>query len=167
MGLLKRDFLFSDQKGQSLLEILISLAVVTLVLISVVSRATDAARNAAFSRNQVLSARFAQEGIEWARAQRDQMGWEAFEALIIAQALPVTYCVLDISIDLASLSSGNCSAGSVITNTIFDREVVFNHENPDAADEDRVDVVSTVSWTDSSGVHEAEYTTKLSEWLNP
>lgn len=155
---------FKFERGQSLLELLISFTIVTIVLVAVVSRATDAARSAAFARNEVLAARFAQEGVEWTRAQRDIMGWEAFETLITASGTTVFYCVLDIQTAITALATGTCASGSVITGTIFNRNIRFDHFTGGANEENYVTLRVTVNWSDSAGNHNAEYFSRLSDW---
>jgi type II secretory pathway pseudopilin PulG len=162
----------NEKKGQALLEIIISIAVVSIALVAIVSRAVEAVKNSNFARNQVLAARFAQEGVEWARAQRDQMGWTAFENLIVnIDHSPVTYCVLDLSENL-SCRSYSCTSITIapclstIPGTPFTRQIRFTYVNPDATTEDRIDVQATVEWTDNNGTHNAQYTTILSEWFD-
>jgi type II secretory pathway pseudopilin PulG len=159
-----------SQSGQTLLEILISLAIVTIVLVAIVSRATESIRNTNFSRNKVLAARFAQEGVEWAREQRDRMGWTDFENLIsTVEGGDVTYCVLVFSESL-SCRLTSCSNITIapctgtIGSTIFNREIRFIHVDPDALDQDRVTAQVTVSWSDSIGTHNSQYETVFSEW---
>ncbi|MCH7951466.1 hypothetical protein IH980_01835 [Patescibacteria group bacterium] len=149
------------RNGQMLIEILIAIAVVVLVLVAVVSRVVEAVRNANFARNQVLATRFAQEGIEWTRSQRDRLGWTDFVTALDGN--PVTYCVLDLSSNIEVLSAGSCTG--TISGTIFDREIVIdfvNDSDPDA--EDYVDVTSTVSWQDRVGTHDSTLVTRLSKW---
>lgn len=152
------------QSGQTLLEIMIAFAVVSMILVVLVSKAAESVRNTSYARNQIKAARYAQGGIEWAREQRDRMGWINFEDEINDYANPVTFCVLEFTDVLEDLSFGSCAAGNFISGTIFNREIIFDLEDPDASDEDRVDVIVDVNWTDSIGGHQVIYTTKLSEW---
>ena len=50
--------------GQSLLEVMVALAVSTLVLTSLVSAVVVSVRNARFAKNQSLATKYAQEGID-------------------------------------------------------------------------------------------------------
>jgi type II secretory pathway pseudopilin PulG len=151
------------KNGQTLIEILIAIAVVVLVLVAVVSRVVDAVGNANFARNQLLSTRFAQEGIEWTRSQRDRLGWDEF--VFALDSDPVTYCVLDLSTNpnLEDLTSGTCAG--VIPGTLFDREIDIDYTDVgDPSIGDYVEVTVAVSWQDRIGDHSTVLSTRLSDW---
>jgi type II secretory pathway pseudopilin PulG len=159
------------ENGQAMIEILVAIAVVVLVLVAVVSRVVESVANATFARNQLLATRFAQEGIEWTRSQRDRMGWTAFEDRLLADGDPVTYCVSDLSEDLTCLEDSSCVSLSkdpcsgTIAGTVFDREIEIDHSNsgnPDIGN--YVDVTVTVSWQDRIGDHTSQLGTRLSRW---
>lgn len=58
-------------KGQSLIEVVAALAVMTIVLLSLVALTTYAVRNASFARDQSLATQYAQEEIDKIRQSRD------------------------------------------------------------------------------------------------
>lgn len=152
---------FSSDSGQTLVEILVAIAVIILVLVAVVSRAVDSVRNSIFSRDQVLATRFAQEGIEWARSQRDRLGWGEFTLALDGD--PVTYCVLNLASNLETLSPVGCA--DPIPGTIFLREVSFDYEAVADPSGDYADVTAVVSWTDRTGTHASTLGTRLSQWI--
>ena len=149
------------ESGQTLVEILVAIAMVVLVLVAVVGRSVDSVRNSIFSRNEILATRFAQEGIEWDRSQRDRLGWNAFVAALDSN--PVTYCVLDLSQKIEDLTSGACTG--TISGTVFTREVSLNYQDEPNPNGDFVDVTVTVSWTDRIGDHTSNLGTRLSQWI--
>jgi prepilin-type N-terminal cleavage/methylation domain-containing protein len=156
----------SEKSGQTLIEILVAIALITVVMVAVVSRTIEAVRNANFAKNQSLATRFAQEGVEWARIQRDGLRWDQFEALI-EPVSPVSYCVSDLSDDLADLSTGNCQLDlptDNIAGTIFDREVTFVFTEDLIVGRSYVTVNIAVFWTDNIGVHSSNLNTRLTEW---
>ena len=57
--------------GQSLFEVVVALAISTLVIIAVVSLAALSIRNTDFSKNKTLASKYAQDATEWLRGQRD------------------------------------------------------------------------------------------------
>ena len=150
----------SGDAGQTLVEILVAVAMVVLVLVAVVGRSVDSVRNSIFSRNQILATRFAQEGVEWTRSQRDRLGWNALVSALDSD--PVTYCVLALTDSIENLTSGTCS--SVILGTIFNREVFIDYEDEPNPPGDYVDITVTVSWSDQVGDHASELGTRLSQW---
>ena len=153
---------YKFQQGQTLLEVMVAFAVVTMILVAIVSRGAESIRSAAFARSQVKATRYAQEGVEWVREQRDKMGWTNFEDEIAPG--PVTYCVPKVSSLLSSLSPAFCGAGDEIDGTIFSREVEFDYNAADASGEAFIEVLVTVTWEDSIGTHDVKYNTNLSKW---
>lgn len=155
------------EKGQTLIEILVAVAIITVAMVAVVARTVEAVRNANFARNQSLATRFAQEGVEWARIQRDSLRWSNFEA-VIQSASPVTYCVPDLELELADVISVNCDPASEADNiagTVFDRQVSFNFVEDLTGNGDYVEVEVIVNWQDSIGGHRSKLDTRLSEWV--
>lgn len=147
-----------EKNGQMMIEILVAVAVMVLVLVAIVSRVVDAVSNANYARNQLLATRFAQEGVEWARSQRDQLGWAAFENLVSSDP---TYCVSDINVNLGSPVS--CGPGDEITGTVFLREVSFDY-NLGGGVGPYADINVVVSWDDRVGTHQSDLNTRLSKW---
>lgn len=148
------------KNGQTLIEILIAVAIVVLVLVAVVSRVVEAVSSANFARNQTLATRFAQEGVEWARSQRDTLGWASFSPYILGTK---TYCLPDLSQNFKDLTAVSCSPGATIPGTIFLREIQFIYTAP-GGQEPYVNVKVTVSWQDRVGGHQSVLATRLSRW---
>src|SRR4030042_3024845 len=90
------------QTGQSMVEILIAMTVVTIVMVAMVSRAVEAVKSAQFARNKSLATRYAQEGVEWMRSERDQ-SWSEMAALLTDGVLE-EYCVPDVTVSLDSIT---------------------------------------------------------------
>lgn len=151
-----------NEAGQTLIEILIAVAVVMLVLVAIVSRVVDAVANANFARNQVMATRFAQEGIEWTRSQRDRLGWAGFVTALDGD--PVTYCVLDLASNpqLEAMTPGVCSG--TISGTLFSREVEIDFTDVPDPEGDFVRVEVRVVWQDRIGTHASTLGTILSRW---
>jgi Tfp pilus assembly protein PilV len=141
-----------NTKGQSLYEVLLAVAVATLILIAVVSLATVSIRNTSYSRNQTLAARYAQEAVEWLREERDT-DWIAFES----RAGGVLWCLNSTPPDWGA--SGGC-VNTTIANTPFGREVLLE----DTADPEVVQATVTISWEDARGTHVTRTVTRFSNW---
>ena len=58
--------------GQSLIEVLASISVILLVIVGIVLATVFAIKGSAFSKNQALATKYAQEGMEKVRSDRDQ-----------------------------------------------------------------------------------------------
>lgn len=132
-------------RGQSLFEVIFSLAVVALILAGIVPLASVAIRNATFSRNNSLATKYSQEASEWVREQRDT-SWS------------------NLSANLGTKNLGNLSwtaADCVITGMIFCRQITLSSTLVG-----RVDSIITVSWQDALGTHTVRNANTFTNW-NP
>jgi Tfp pilus assembly protein PilV len=156
------------QKGQSLFEVLFSVAITALILTGVVSLATSAVRNSSFSRNNSVAARMAQEANEWLRSQRDT-DWATFYSYVSSYQ---NYCLNNLN----WTNTGSCNTSSVSDSvggsSIFFREVNFmcgpNFNNWMSecvtSDPDTIEAQVSVSWTDSQGEHTVSTSTRFTDW---
>jgi hypothetical protein len=152
-----------SNSGQSLFEVIIALGVCALVLVGAISLSTSSVRNSSFARNNAQATKYAQEGVEWLREERDE-GWDEFR-----QNHTRT--------NLGSLSWNATSCD--IANTIFCRRIVsytcqFFQAGPPPvgpvarncgdATTNLIDVTIEVTWTDGQGDHNVRSATTLSRW---
>lgn len=135
----------SEEKGQSLVEMIVAIAVMMVVVVSLISVATTSLRNASFSRDQSLATKYAQDAIENVRAYRDQNPWRTFtsncETILTGIVLPSPFsfspgldCYVPGGVDNCSEAEQNC------------------------------EVKVVVSWADAKGTHKSELTTRLTNW---
>jgi len=136
--------------GQSLVEMIVSVGVVSLVLVGLISAITYALANAQFARNKASATKYAQEALEWMRHERDS-GWGAF-----AGRSDQTYCLTDLS----WLHAGSCEASEVITGTAFMRQATLTTN----ATSDRVDIELVVIWAQGTRTPEVKLNTYLSKY---
>ncbi|MBI4029222.1 MAG: prepilin-type N-terminal cleavage/methylation domain-containing protein [Candidatus Blackburnbacteria bacterium] len=139
----------NNERGQALLELIVVLLVLGLMITAVVSVVTNSVRNARFAKDQAQASRFAQEGLEWIRAQRDT-GWTNFQS-----KTDRTYCMQTLSWALQS----NCTSTQTISGTGFVRNSTLA-----TVDSNTVSVDVKVSWNDSMGSHQARQSTYLTNW---
>lgn len=142
-------------RGQSIIEIIIALAMMVLVLLALVWISIVAVRNANFSKNQALASQYSQELLEWLRSERDD-DWTAFVSRAGAAGAPTSYCFQNLSWP----GSGACSSGQTV-GAIFLRQGSL--EQVVAG---RVQVVITTTWQDASGPHQSALTSYLTNWKN-
>lgn len=144
-------------KGQSLFEVVVALAIVTLIVVAIVSLATNSIRNASFARNKTSATRYSQEASEWLRGQRDN-DWDIFAAR--SAATPgIVWCLSTLS---WPGSAGSCGASTYIGETLFKREAVLSY--PDPADLNNIQADIRTFWVDSQGDHEVKISTYLANW---
>lgn len=137
--------------GQSLVEILVAIGVVTLVLTALVAAVVMAIRGVNFSKQKIKATSLAQEGVEWVRNQRGNLGWSDFYAL--ATAAGIRYCLA--SLDFGEI--GSCGEAQLI-DSYYTRELVLT-----ASGSDEVGVVVTVTWQENQEF-ESKIETTLKRW---
>lgn len=141
------------QKGQSLFEVVVALAISTLIIVAVVSLASNSIRNSTYSKNKTLAASYAQEAMEWLRNQRDSNTAGFFASV---QTSP--WCLAILSFD----TPGACVSGQVIADTPFSREVSFSTTTLNS--KTVLEASVKVYWNDSQGYHEVVNNTDFTDW---
>ena len=123
-----------NNQGQTLVEVVLALAVASLVLLALTRVVTISLKSAQFSKNQTLATHHAQETMEVIRAYRDQNSWTDFS--IKANCESPT--------GLPGLTTG------------------FNRDIDCTIAGDKVTVIVTVSWDE--GAHETKLTSYFTQW---
>lgn len=138
------------EAGQSFFEVIIALALISIVLITIVALASTSIRASVFSRNQTTAQRYTQQASEWLRAEKDA-DWTLFKT----RASTPSYC-LD---SLYWLKSGDCTEFDFISETIFIRSVNFT-VNPDTSITNDL----KTQWSDAQGTHAATTSIIFTNW---
>ena len=144
-----------NESGQSLFEIILALAITTLITVALVALTATSIRNTTFSKNKTLASRYSQEATEWLRGERDA-DFSAFET----RALTPLYCFPSLSWSAASI--GACSSGQEIANTPFRREISFSSSLVNG--KTLIQASVRVYWSDAQGLHEVRSVTNFSDW---
>lgn len=149
---------YSDNNGQSLIEVIVAIGIVTLVLAGLVSAVTFSLSNSQFARNKALATKYAQEGMEWLRVQRDS-NWYAFNQM--SPDSGSLYCMSALPATITSLPPGACNT-LVIDDSydIFRREVTLTGNT----DDDRVNILLRVWWPQGTRDSEVSVNTILTKW---
>ncbi len=155
--------IFNLKIGQSLIEVVVALAIVIMLAISLVATTLLVQKASNNARNSTQATKLVQQNIEQVRVFRDRQsaGFDALPnsgcyTLDTANADPAAWTV-------SSLSScnGNPPNGAetvALNNTTFKRWIIF--DNPSST---KRTVTVTVTWTDSSGVQRVSNSTFLSK----
>lgn len=130
-------------------ELLIALAVAVLVVTGIVKVVTISTRNATFAKNQAEATRYAQEGLEWIRSERDQ-DWDLFTT-----RSNKLWCLRDLSWSKAS----SCTQDEKLEGTPFVRQADLTSLNDNS-----MEVLVRVRWTSPAGEHESRIDTRLTNW---
>lgn len=137
--------------GQSLFEVVFSVAIAAILVVGVVALAATSVRNSTSARNDSLAKNYAEEAGEWLREERDKE-WVAFKVNVDNST---KWCLKDLSWS----DNSACSSSDFITSTIFIRDVIFSVIN-----DNLIEVTIVVSWNDSQGAHEVRTVTRLANW---
>lgn len=141
-------------KGQSLFEVVLALALSTLIIVALVSLVSNSIKNSTYSRNKTYATHYTQEASEWLRGQRDG-DWDVFSTNYLFCPTPPHVQCFD------TLAWGNCGACSdtEFIGDLFKREISFSDIEADS-----VTVEVKTYWTDSQGIHEVRSNTILTDW---
>jgi len=140
------------EKGQSLFEMVLAIAIMTMIIVAVVILASNAIRNSSFSKNKTLSSRYSQEATEWLRGERDT-DWDIF--LTRATTSPTGYCLKTLEWG----SHGTCGDLDVIPGTSLIRELLLTNTSST-----QIETEVKVYWEDSQGIHETKTITSFTDW---
>ncbi len=143
------------EEGQSLFELVVAIAISALIIVAMVSLATNSIKNSNYSKNKALAASYAQETTEWLRGQRDSN----IDSFIISATTP-NWCLANLAFTKPAVNPSSCT--EVIAGTPFRRWVSFSISV--LGGKNVVQATVTVSWTDSGGVHEVKSATNFSDW---
>ena len=145
-------------KGQSLIEVVVSLGVAVVMAVSLIATSLLTQKTARTAKNNNQATKLAQESIEKIRVFRDRQGFGALTAntcLILDSSNPdPTHWVLTVG----------CVNGEGISasNTNFERKI----EIVDSSATSKL-VTVTVSWNEPGGTQTVKNQTFLSQWPSP
>ncbi|MEK7166141.1 MAG: hypothetical protein AAB874_05030 [Patescibacteria group bacterium] len=142
-----------NSTGQSLVEIIVGLGVISSVLGGLMSAITFSTSNTQFARNKTLATKYSQEAVEWLRVQRDA-NWYTFNSR--ASSGGSVYCF-----NTLTWNSGSCISTETINDDydIFRREVTLS--NPTTG---RVNVAIRVYWQQGARTSDVQVNTYLTRW---
>jgi len=150
------------QKGQTLFEMVIALAVVVLVITGIVKAVTTAIKNSTFARNKSEATRYSQEALEWVKTERDKRSWSDFTSKVLSSKA----CIPSLS---WPTQPSPCDAGldsNKIQNTIFFRNVTIQDTNNASCDsgDTACNVTMEVFWLDADTTHTSQLQTRVTNW---
>jgi type II secretory pathway pseudopilin PulG len=145
-------------KGQSLIEVLVALGIISLIVTTIASIVTSSLGNTQFSKDQNTATKYAQEGLEITRSARNS-DYNAFSVL------NGTYCLAKSVTALGSVQ-GNCAAN---IDNYYIRKIQI--ELVPGCGNNVSKVIATVAWQDgkctgNTYCHKSNLVTCLSR-VNP
>ena len=143
-------------KGQTIIEVLIALAVCAFIVSAAMTAVTSSLNNAQYSKAQNIATHYAEEGMEYMRKLRNQ-DWNYYYSNNVLRFLGSeqwAVSCLGSSLTLEPLTSGTgvCSSTYADGNHMFIRTVRGEKESSNCGGSLGVDVrkiIVTVAWSDS------------------
>lgn len=179
----------TNQKGQSLFEILFALAIMAMIGVAVVSLSVSAVRNNIYANNKTLANKYTMEGQEWIRNKRDNNYHDIWTRGGAYDSQPKAYCLSDLNdtnwfndpptykekdgeIDYNQMfgTGGNQCSTPILGESNIYRLIIMQRTDlsPTLMHLTNVDesirVLVVVHWTDGQGDHNAVAETYLTEW---
>lgn len=142
-----------QKKGQSLIELIVALGMMSLLLVALLALVSLSVRNSRLAKNYNQALSLAQEGVETMRAWRD-FSWNGVvaSARITPYDLPENWVVED------GLSN-DCDPDNYQIIGIFSRCVLVSLETIDSAT-----VTVTVYWQEGNQVKSSQQLARLTRW---
>jgi Tfp pilus assembly protein PilV len=147
-----------SQKGQTLFELIIAIAIGVVIITGIVILTTLSVGNSTLSKNDASGLRYAQEGIEWIRAERDK-SW----ATTVSKSSSTTqnYCISTLSWS----TSGTCTTAQTISGTIYTRTLsLTSHDYDGDSLTETIDAIVLIRWSEGGKQHTSQLATQLTSW---
>lgn len=142
----------NSQHGQSIIEILIATAIISVTLVAALALGTNSIKSSTYSRNLNQATKYSYEAVDYMRQLRHTQGWGNISTLNLG-----VYCLNTIP-NLILPSSGSCS--TPMTNEVFTRELKIEDTSSDGIIKFKV----TTTWEEAGGTKKAEIKTIISRW---
>ena len=153
----------SLKKGQSLIEVVVALAVVSLLAVALISTSLVTQRTSKAAANDTQATKLVQQNIEQMRVFRDRKGYSA-----LVDGTCYTLIIANVS-DPNTWSIAACSGGTINGEVITQANVVFTRRIAIAtpggtSNQKRITV--TVTWPDQGGTQTVSNVTILSNCIS-
>jgi type II secretory pathway pseudopilin PulG len=161
-----------NNNGQSLVEVVVSLALAILVLGGLINAVVASLRNSSYAKNQAQATKLAQQRMEWMRINRDTYGWSTFPKLEGTQTYVSggCYSISNSPPVLNKFNDFGCSGTDpvLISTPGFAEKISILDIDCGSGDICRKQVTISVFWTDgscqTSYCHKSELISFLSRW---
>lgn len=143
-----KQYIFTNESGQSLIEAVAALAVLVIVVTALTIAVLLGLRNSSYSKNDNVATLYAQQGLEFMRKLRNT-------DIVTFRSLNGTYCMDTTISDLnrdGSVPAGGCAAQQVpacqpnVQNNTYIREACIEDKSSQNCDRE---VTVTVWWSDT------------------
>lgn len=163
-----------SNKGFTLIETLVAISIFTVSIVAMVSLTAQGVSQTTYAKNKLTASMLAQEGVEMVRNIRDTevlsntTGWDDFKSKVVGSCTVAcdinskTLDIADAGTPLDRDNEGYFVPFSGYTPTIFSRNISVNKTN---GSDDEVEIISTVSWTQSGTNRSVSVSEHLFNWF--
>lgn len=127
--------------GQTLLEVVIALSAILITLAAISIVITTSVGNSTFIKNQGLSSKYAQQGVEYVRYLRNN-NYQLYKSYVPSSAGSATYCLDDSNVLSAE---SNCN-GIINLGGSYIRSIVFEVGSGASKCNNTTQVTVSVKW---------------------
>lgn len=154
-------------QGTSIIEVVIAAALISISVIAALSLSNHSQKQTTYSKDLAEASKYLSEGADWLRAERSELGWATVAAKVESDnsSGQTTYCLntlpgADTLTDFTDLIPSVCNPGTVISGTIFQREIIVN---PPDLISGILKATLVVSWVEKDE-HRASLDVELTQW---
>lgn len=163
-----RNWIFKNESGFGLLEVVVSLGVILFVMLSLISMVSRSFDAASYARNKSLATKYAQEVIEWLRLQRNSSWGTLYNIKAGNAPAGIVYTLnCDLDLNLGWTFTGTQCGSSTIDDQydIFNRQVtLIKSGSSPPFNNDSITVRVVVSWSQGSRPSDVSLETSLTKW---
>lgn len=148
-----------NTSGQTIVELIVVIGVAMVIVTALIVSSTASLRSSQYSKAKSQATKYAQEGMEVARALRDQ-SWDTFFSL--GDTPPSEVWCLDSAEAWSPAVGGNCP---VNIEGMFTRELTLVWEDTgEYTTRPHMNVTARVSWSDSGQTRGVSLTSRFTSW---
>lgn len=153
-----------NKNGQTLVEAVVALGIAAIVITALLAVTTVSVNRSQYVKEQTLVRQYAQEGMEWLRAQRNS-DWTTFSSHAGANPTWIIWCLNDLVWPgTQGTDIEPCPVGTYITGTSYTRYVRMKTSPPGGGGIYRIEIELTVAWQEGGRTHVSQQNTYLSRY---
>lgn len=141
----------TSSKAFSLIEVLIFVTILSLFFVAAISVVSVSLRNMKNNEHRILATRYAEELMEWLKAQKEE-GW----VKLTDNLGTYNFCSSPIT---EWPQIGACAVAEIIGETIYTRTVIIDQPNSN-----QISVSIEVTWTESGNTYKVPMNAVFSVW---
>jgi hypothetical protein len=154
------------KKGTSIVEVVVAAALIAMGVIAALSLMNYSQKQASYAKMYNEATKYNTQAVDWFRAVRAVMGYDALLGVLQNSGSPVSYCLTSLPASttsgFSSLSTGHCGPTAYITSSTgqFIRELSASYNSPDTG---VISFTITTTWTDKT-THTLTATGEVTKW---